>query len=408
MQVFKPKHCNYFFNHIGEVLYIASNNSLVITKKSSRYVRGTNYQSTNVYTQNILNSYVCFGYYDYTVYGHINYDNIVRNQLSTIDNAISVCYALYSFVILLDTGKLVYIISDPYFDKIVKINKILESINVEYISNTDTKLIVYSENNLYIIDINGNIETYENVMGYLASSTTILIYYNNLKIEYLSDNTLYLLNSVGTIYSIYADDILRGSDSNLISSINIINCKIYIVIDGILRCYLLEGSMSNNLVSCKSGVVSMHTTNNVDFCYYDDNVLLFKILNADSEIECCLDVIKYLFIIDFLVCIHSDSTITVIQYKVSKIDRDIYNGLNQNLYVFLTDPKNFEVVNRIDKFIDYELDGNTIILIYLTFDNILEFLNIETLEFVILNTFLTVESETEHLQLLKYDAGSYI
>lgn len=255
-------------------------------------------------------------------------DKIIKyDELLSLDNAVSVCSLHENYIILLDNGKLVYIVRSINIKHISYLIKKFNNIFIEYICNNDCNCLIYSSNKLYsTVELKESycIKVYDNVIGYLTKYNILLILHSDFKIQCICNNNLYRINSeyptksdkrlvdYDATFDIDHLNLLRYIDIADISHVNIQYNKIYIVYG--CEC-ILFGTYDKyefyDSIKHLTNIKQIDFNENVEFCLLKDNTLVFK-CKRDTNY---LDVIKYLVIDNIVVCFHSNNSLTVINIQ---------------------------------------------------------------------------------------------
>lgn len=419
MSCFEPKHLNHNFDKATQYgIFINYNGGVVITQKllsklignkgdinkNTKDDDGENTEDDGDEPEKYIDPLILSESY-YSIF----YDgkNITYNELSLINNAISVCYFCSIYIILLSNSKVVFLLHPIDLEYLLKLNENLVDIEIQYISESFDKLYIYSNTRLIVIKNNLNISIYTNVIGYLTEYHILLILYDDYRVVCMLSK-LTVLNPDNALKVTNFNDIFGDMDPNLITNINIGLNYLYIIYNGKSLCYSYSNKISvfgkfiNNLTNIKKFDIIDEAT----VCLLDDNRLIFR-YNCDGyEIEFCDNVDRYFILRALLVCFHFDGSLSVIRYQTPKERRSTVWYFLPELYKCLTNPDNYEGINRVLTCVHY----NTVdkLLIYVSVDNKLEILNIKTSELVNLSKVFDVESSIKSLGLYSYNYPSYI
>lgn len=410
MEFFKPTHCNSLFEATDIGIFITFDGHIVLTNGIKDKLTSKKLEELGELDDNIIK------------YNIMHDDHIINySDLILIDNAISVCKISKGYVILLNTGKLLYIFDSNYIEYILYIIDKLNNISVEYITNNNEEGLLYSNNKLYVIfevwcegveDF--EIAVYDDVIGYLAEHNILLILYSNLKLQNVG-RKIYRIKCRNTIDTDSFEDkyFVNTNNDNLLDAviINDIKCiciqvdEIYMIVKSSIIGWVHHfkpnyKEVFYDNIKFLTNIKEIDFIGSFQFCLLEDNTLLVGDALHSYTLNSCLDVINYLVVDSSVVCMHSDDTISVINMKC---DEDINR---HKLNEFLVDPINFDRISKIKKILSYSHTNHY--LVYVTYSNIIEILNIITLELVNLNVFLGAGDESKYLHLKKYNEFTYI
>lgn len=398
MQVFQPKHYNSVDDDDG--VSIMYDNHILLSKMFSfssdgmHIIRKFNDNGKLLKYSIVLNNSV-----------------ISVKELFLIDNAVSVVFCMQTYIILLANESVLYIAPNYLLANILQLNKIIEGIQIQYIDNNDKYLILYSNENLHTINELLQINTYDNVIGYLANYNTILILKNDDRIEFLNQTLPYFVDRKYGIIMNY-DDILKDTDLTTLIHIDLgLNTIIIVLYESIIfYSNIYDNGCFRMYLQANTTFKSIKCVENNYLFHFNDNRLLIesKTMFCDDDDYNYSNVVRWLFIEGILVCIHSDNKITGIRYLLEDEEGTRYSEMYEILYLVLIDPRNFDKISNIKKSIAYFSIKNNHFLAFLNMDNELEILNIKTLEFETLDLFFIVNPELKKLPLLDYTQCSYI
>lgn len=385
MQFFQPKHYNNILRSWDDGIFISFDNRITMTNKlKNKLMKFDKYQI--LYEDSIL-----------------TYD-----ELKLIDTVISVCCVFDGYLLLLTTGKLIYIVSHVKKSKILSIKKVFDCLNVDYISNNKYYSIVYSMNNLYLVNRDFYIKIYSNVIGYLCYHNIVLILLSDNRINLISHFELYKIDEKGK-NKVNCDDMLNGINYADINDIYIHHSEIYIIVSGKIM-YWSSGVTNYFYEDIKdmNNIKQITKYKSGYFCMLTNGRLFFKNIEGKycMDMDICCDVIKYLVINEYLVCFHSNFTCSVIDYtKLTPYKQSEYSYIPRNtiLYSFLKNPTNINTINCIEVYILN--DSNN--LIYLN-NNTVNILDIKSVETIKPNKFFDCDDSLISIQLYDNSQVSYI
>lgn len=409
MKAFTPKHNNLTYRKTGEGIFITFDNHIVATHALKNKILSSNTDKYQILYEDAILTY---------------------NDLKVIDNAISVSCFFACYLILLSNGKLIYIVSNVERVSMLSLKEMFDDTKIEYIHNNFYTILLYSMGTLYSINRKLKIKIYNNVIGYACKYDMLLILFNDNRVSCVCSTKMYKIDvDVNTNKNIKLEfdtnDIFNGIDHSLITKISINFSEISVVVSGR---YIYWGRFSVNKfyddVKTLTNIKNVFKCNDIYFCLLKDRRLLFKKNSSKYELEVCLDVVGYVFISSYLVCFHSDKSVTVIQYRLSKIMREIEKPINPKLYTFLTNGlntiKNIKASMKCNVSAFSE-DADTIevedpietiesinFIMYLTKCNTIEILDIENMKLMSLSTIIDVDADIQQLNLFSYGLYSYI
>lgn len=415
MQDFQPKHYNHNCNTYTNIgVFISSDGRIVLTNTLKEFIVK---KDLYVYVEELgSGDEDADEDAEYEIrpisagYG-ILYEDIVisYDQLMLIDNAISVCSNNHLYLILLSNHKLIYIYCDRYAmiqRCILELKEKLNSVEVEYIDGGDA-LVLHANHSLYVISRSYKIVVYDNVIGHLSNTNILLILFSDYRIACISTNTLYKIDNQMKI-EVDSTNILDGINFDLITEISIYYNQLCMLVDGSAHFW------TTDKINRYSNDMSIHT-NIKDvrckyaFCFWllEDNRLFFRSLNKVSyNVECCVNVARYLIIDCYLVCFHFKDSVTVIDYTTKKDEREDLNTRIPCLYAYLTNTSNLSTIKSIKTFLKYIKDTNY--LFYINNDDTIEILDIVNLKLIDLSIILCIDSNIKILHLFEHADGNYI
>lgn len=382
MQYFHPKHCNYLLRACGHSISISSDNHIILTNDlKDKLSKSDEYKI--LYKDEVLD----------------------LNALTLVDNAISVCFLFNGYLILLNTGDLIYIVSKYNKKKIPTIKKVFDGLHIHNICNNANKIIVYSENNLYLLNMDFSISIYHNVIGYSAKCNIVLILSSDNRVMLISQSKLYRLHAC-KVHAVNCDDLFNDIIYSEITDIYIYHSEIYIVVSGkVVYWSSCENNCFYTNIKDMVGVKSVIHSKTTYFCMLNDGRLFTY--NIEVGMRVYKKVIKYIIISDYLVCFHYDFTTSITNIKIPNQIERLTDLETISLYSFLKNPINIDILNSIDVFIKLYNINSTNALLYKK-NNCLELLNIENLELISLNTIFDCGGDAVFLQLYDNSGTFYI
>lgn len=384
MNLFQPKHTNHIFKYPNNGLFITLDGHVIPTK----------YMKACLLDDIIEN--VSYPKYEIICDG----DEMTYDELILVDNVVSVCCSVDAYHILLSNCKIIHIYQDIHKPKILELDKICSSIEVEYFNANHTMLLLYSNNKLYKFDNSYKLEVYYNVIGYLMGTTIFLILESDYKVKCIFPHKLHKVELDEKI-EVDNDDILNGISLEGVTCISLHYNQIYVVVEGIVHYF--TSFLINNfnfVIKDVKDIKSVGMISTVYFCILDNNTLLLKPGTKD-EYEVYVGVQRHLTIAGYLILFHFDGSLTVFNPIESKEKRTIAPYKNPEFYSFLTCETNIPFLNRISIFLSSITFDTNYYLIYINLKNSLEILDIVTLEFVSLSVFFGVPEDEYFLDLIE-------
>lgn len=385
MACFQPKHANHHFDiYTKKSIFIDYSGKVILSKN-------LHYNLVDADTD-IEKSILCLNKYFRVMYSG---KYITSSDLKLIDNAISVCKFYDIYIILLSNGEFVLIFKLIQENEARKLNEILIDLEIQYISESSNTLHAYSNNKLYRIHYDLTVKIFEGVVGFLTKSNILLILYDDFRIECNSPHA-YLLDSEGVYSNVSPDNILPNVDPKL----NVFACigsdYLYLVYQQKFIYYSYSDKINtfSQFINKLSNIKKIEIINSVTLCTLEDNTLIFKSNSNEFNIEFCYNVVKYNVINLLLICHHSDNSVSITRLAGQSIISDPYHHLLE----FFMKPENYERGYNIQICIEYNINNN--LLRYVSMQNNLEILNIETLELVSLSTFLEIPSKWSDIKRL--------
>lgn len=337
----------------------------------------------------------------------ILYDNanITYSDLILINTAVSVVNTTISFIILLDNGKLLYVVKYEKLETNIKeFNTKIKDINIEYLGYSDqvVQFSLFTNNTLYLITQKTfEFVIFQNVVGYF--------YYNNYLLLVDTDNIINCINIFSSckapiIKSKY--DKLTGKYSvnyKVLDVVNISEIKfitmfgdtiIAIYNNGNMEYYTSGSSTSFWYPKIKDliGIARIESIHDTLICSMDDmRVILYN--KHDMEFIEYHDIERYLFDSIGIVGVHVNGSIEMLYGEIFA-DNWFLNNMDKTL----------------SKIIFYSSEN---VIVYVTIDNRVISRNMLDDLACNLNDILDIEHLglsiiLTELQLKDYKIGSYI
>lgn len=424
MQYFEPKHSNYIVpQNSEESIYITNEGKILISNSLYESILGKWNYNLEKGTQSLEK---------YTII-HSNAE-ITYDELCLINIAISVFRFKYYYIILLSDGSLVYVVDS--MDSILSVqklylfefNKFISSISIDYICKFFDKILVYSGTRLYLVNESLtkenllNIEIYENVIGYLTKYKTLLILYNDLRVECIvpAPYVLKTLRETGETgepgepgdcsdLAVVESVIIPKINTDLLTGISIENTCFFVMYALKIKCYTINGK-TNSFIN---RIIDLPNISHLDYmscmriCMLSTGTLLSE---NKYKVEYCHNVLRYFSYDMHLICIHCDRTVSMIKYTYYVNVGGSITSIDYKLQLFFTNSDNFDMVNDISQifYLDESKVSKDLVLFYLSVNNTLKCLNIVSLVFVSLDEYIMVPSNLMNINLIEYDPANYI
>lgn len=402
MQAFQPKHYNNTFintfhntfrKFTKDGIYITSDSRIIITK----------------HLKYNLMKYIGYGEFYVILRGK---DILTYDDLTLIDNAISVCIMFGDFIVLLSTGELVFITCNA--SKLHNLQEIIDSIHIDYICNDKERVLFLACNTLHVLNDNYTLSVYENIIGYIAKNNITLILFSDYRIEYICITKLYKILNDSFVSMSSEDDMLTKEEQRILYSISINDNQIYFIFSDKVVCYCRkEYNTFYNEIKDFTNIKDIFFIHNMSFCLLEYNTLIYVNTLIDSNdkniFKFCLNVTRYLECLDLLVCFHSDDSLDVIECREERGMAPITAEYEQNEVIsFLKKPSNFERVVSMQSILNYSKHNGNYYLMYINAIGVVEILDIMSLKIVSLDKLLSVERGIFGLNLMEYGHANYI
>lgn len=429
VSLFQNPHSNLAFNDLDESVYITDFNKILCSKKLAKKIK--------TYSDNF--DFECFS---------IVYDGkvITYEELMSVQNALSVHVHTTSFVILLDTGRLIYIELDYNINKIIEFDNKISQYNITNIFSNGSFLLITVvlpegiPDNFQVFWVHAypQFNTLKSVKcsGEYTSHANILIYVKGGSLHFINlyDTNQYpqkiyeikIVDSKKLVEEIVNDSgMLLHSDMPImpinVVSICIYKLSIYILLtsDVILH-YSLNYALDfynfdGNLYS------EIHRIGNIK-CFefiqnsfvitLDDNTVIVKVMNKD---DCDIlnfeykHVIKYVVIADMLCLVHSNNTLSFTKLNKIRVLSDTLETIMNNIQ----SENGVRMLIDIQKVIKIGSGKTSVYMLCYTSRNTLEAINCISFRKIHLSSFLDLGLDSglqklTELQLKVYCGGSYI
>lgn len=362
-----------------------------------------------------------------------------KNLISYTDflltkNAVGVISFEYGFIVLLDDGKLLYIVSFQYIRYVINLSSNISEFIIDYIETSKCELTLFtfiSGNILYVIGKRlFRLYSIENVIGYFIINTIIITLNSKNFIEF---NEMHKLsqytgtNALGGILSSrlnnyckidYVDgkfivpdfnNTLKNLSMRNVKSLNLRGHEIFVLLnDSTILCYSDKRPASH--------YIKMLEISNIQEINAFEDCLVCKTLNALHVIYetgegaftksyDCLDSIKTIYF-DGKIILFTDNSIQIIPVSKSSISSKLFDTFAKFIegnYIFMPTVLQFITIVNVE-----HSSVKAPILVYLDTENKLTCMYLKDYMHATLSVYISLDADAEYLQLKKLSEGSYI
>lgn len=331
-------------------------------------------------------------------------DNEIINyaELMAIDNAISVVSMHVGYIILLSSGKLVYITTKRYSNDVKLTNDKIKDLNVEYLGTKSARafeFLFYCKDAVCIVNISkSTIEEYNNVKGYIYRYMTLvtLDFDDCINIINRSDTTKkfnklecmqgakIVTKKISNFKDLRVDDIFQITIQEGTGSIHIL------LKDGSVVCYVKSNHSSKfyDIILADMPIKHIQTFDDVLFCLTNSNNLHALSEDAISKVQLnSKPNSANSFLVDYQHLGYYNMHSKLILYKMKNIDNG-YQIYQTELNKF----ENYQILSEISKILYSIIVDGLEYIICTTITNTLIGFNISNSQFLNLNIILDISN----------------